>query len=263
MQPVIRVLPQNVTHLHLLPEGMLNYVPFAALLDPQGKFLVERYTLSSAPSASVLALARQRAEEVGGRWRQVVAVGDPNGRLPGTRAEVNSLASLKGLRLTRLIGAEATKRNLEAIAGSADILHLATHGRFVSRSPWNSYLELNGDVLKVGDIERLQLDRPYLVTLSACETALGSGLSSDIPAGEEWVGLNQAFLAAGAPSVLASLWSIDDRASSSFMVDFYRYLLEGKGKAWALAQVQQQYLRDPRFRHPFYWAAFTLTGEPS
>jgi CHAT domain-containing protein/Flp pilus assembly protein TadD len=262
MVPVLNALPRDVQHLHLVPEGMLHYVPFAALLDRQGRFLVERYSLSVAPSASVLAMARQRGQEVGGRWRQVIAVADPTGRLPGTRAEVAAIEALPGIRMTKLVGTQATRANLEAVSASADILHLATHGRFVSRSPWSSYLELSGDPLHVGDIEALGLDRPYLVTLSACETALGGGFTSDVPAGDEWVGLNQAFLAAGAPSVLASLWAIDDRASGRFMADFYRNLLEGRGKAWALAQTQKQYLRNPTLRHPFYWAAFTLTGEP-
>ena len=261
--PVLVGLPAGITHLHIVPEGVLHYVPFAALVDARGKFLVERYTVSVAPSVSVLALARARSEETKGRWRRIVAVADPNGRLPGTRREVEALQAMRAVRVDALVGAQATQANLELLAPDADVLHLATHGTFVSRAPGLSHLELaGGERLDVSEIERLHLDRPYLVTLSACETALGSGTRSDVPPGDEWVGLNQAFLAAGAPSVLASLWAIDDRATGRFMSGFYTHLLDPRGKSWALAQMQRSFIQDRRLRHPFYWAAFTLTGDP-
>ena len=259
MTPALEALPASVTHLNLISEGVLHYLPFAALQDADGRFLIERYTLSVAPSASILKLSRDRNPR---RWRSMLLFANPNGRLPGSQKEVEAIASAgSAMRRHTLIGAEATQANLEQLAGEYDILHFATHGRFVARTPWRSHLELHGeDILSVEEIGRLELDA-YLVTLSACESALSGGLLADVPNGDEWVGLNQAFLAAGTPTVMASLWPIDDLVSSDFMTQFYQALGPG-GKANALATVQRHFIENPRTRHPFYWAPFSLIGDP-
>ena len=257
----IRDRPSGTTHLHLVPTGVLHHVPFAALQDESGRFLVERVTLSSVPSATVLVAARERSRAIGSRWRRVVALGDPTGRLPGARSEVEQIQRMPQIRTDVLVGDRATRANLDALVGEADVLHFATHGRFVGRAPWASHLELSGSTLDVGDIVNLRLDRPYLVTLSACETAVGGGVASDVPAGDEWVSLTHAFLVAGAPSVLATQWAVDDRSSTSLITTFYRNLLHDQGKAGALAQAQRHMIASAH-RHPFYWAAFTLTGDP-
>lgn len=256
--PVLEALPASIEHLHLVPEGVLHYLPFAALQDEGDDFLVERYSLSVTPSASVLEISRSRNP---GLWRTILAVADPEGALPGSREEARAVASIPSVRPHVLIGPEATQEALEKWAGWADIIHIATHGRFVSQAPWSSHLELHGDVLSVAEIGSLQLDA-YLVTLSACETALSGGFTSDIPPGDEWVGLNQAFLAAGTPTVMASLWPIDDKVSSSFMINFYEKLLDAQGKSKALSRVQREALRSAETSHPFYWAAFTVIGDP-
>lgn len=256
-RPVVDALPGWVNHLHLVPEGVLNYLPFAALLGPEGTFLAEEYSLSVVPSAGTLKLSRDRNP---GRWRSMLLFADPAGSLPGSRREVQALMAQSPNRRHAFVGPQATQANLEELAGQYDILHFATHGRFVSRSPWRSHLELHGGVLSVEEIGRLNLDA-YLVTLSACETALSGGLVSDVPSGDEWIGLNQAFLAAGTPTVMASLWPIDDAVSSRFMIDFYD-TLGPTGKAQALAAVQQRFIADEKLRHPFYWAAFTVIGDP-
>jgi len=190
----------------------------------------------------------------------MLLVADPAGRLPGARQEVRAIAARATSRRIVLEGARATQANLEERAPAYDILHLATHGQFVSQAPWRSYLELAVGPFHVDEIGRLRLDA-YLVTLSACETALSGGLLSDIPDGDEWIGLNQAFLAAGTPTVMASLWAIDDEVSSPLMIGFYDRL-GPEGKAHALATMQRRFIQDPATRHPFYWAAFTVIGDP-
>lgn len=98
------------------------------------------------------------------------------------------------------------------------------------------------------------------MTLSACETALGSGYFSEVPAGDDFVGLTQAFLLAGTSSVLATLWEVNDRSTSEFMTGFYRRL-HGEESAVALAAAQRRMLVGAtRFRHPYYWAPFVLVG---
>ncbi len=255
--PVLSLLPDSVRHLHLVPEGVLHYLPFAALLDEEGRFLIERYALSMAPSASILKLSRAHNPR---RWRSMLLLADPERRLPGSRQEVLAIQAESPNRRLALVGDKATKATLEELADSYDILHFATHGRFDSRTPWRSYLELHDEGLSVEEIGQLKLDA-YLVTLSACETALSGGLLDDVPSGDEGVGFNQAFLAAGTPTVMASLWPIDDRVSSDFMIDFYEGLGPA-GKAHALAEVQRRFIRDTGTRHPFYWAPFIIIGDP-
>lgn len=258
LAPVLRRLPPSVHHLHLIPEGTLYYLPFAALLDERERFLVERVSLSVTPSAGLLAAGRAVNP---GRWQSLLVVADPEDRLPGTRHEADALTALPGVTTHSLTGDRATPDSLFHQAAAYDILHIATHGRFVPDAPWSSHLELHGGTLNVADIGRLNL-HAYLVTLSACETALSGGLTADVPSGDEWVGLNQAFLAAGTPSVLSTLWPIDDAASATFMSGFYTALLQTRHKARALARIQRAFLRDPHTRHPFFWAPFTLIGDP-
>src|SRR5690606_23240220 len=118
-----------------------------ALLDNDGRFLVERVQISVAPSASVLALARRANPRT---WTSMLLLGDPDGRLPGSRAEVRSIAAGRNHRLA-LVGAQATKERLARELHSADVVHLATHGRFVQRAPWRSHLEMAGEDLSVAD----------------------------------------------------------------------------------------------------------------
>ncbi|MEX0820680.1 MAG: CHAT domain-containing protein [Rhodothermales bacterium] len=257
IEPVRSVLPAGVRHLNVVPEGSMHYLPFAALMDDRGDYLVERYTVSVAPSASVLKLTRDRNPR---QWSYMLLLGDPDGRLPGAREEALSIASQSPSRRHALIGADASQSMFESVASQYDVVHFATHARFENRAPWRSHLELHDGNLTVSEIGRLSLDA-YLVTLSACETALSSGVVSDVPDGDEWVGFNQAFLAAGTPSVLASLWRIDDASSGALMMEFYDHLTT-RDKAESLAAAQRSALSEAATSHPFYWAAFTIVGDP-
>lgn len=255
-ESVVSKLPSNISHLSIVPEGAMHYLPISALLDENDRFLVESFTISIAPSVSILKLTRDRNP---GRWRSMLLLADPDNRLPGARREVLSIVADSPSRRHALIGSDASQEMFEKVAPNYDVIHIATHGSFNSRAPWDSHLELYGDALTVDEIGKLSLDA-YLVTLSACETALSSGLVADIPNGDEWVGLNQAFLAAGTPTVMASLWPIDDRVSSTFMTQFYKGL-GPEGKAAALSDVQRAFASQTETRHPFYWAAFSVIGD--
>jgi CHAT domain-containing protein len=96
--------------------------------------------------------------------------------------------------------------------------------------------------------------------LSACQTALGAGAQEDVPLGDDWVGLVQAFHTAGAANVMAALWPVDDRATAELMGNFYRALAAGQSESEALASAQREMLRDPNTAHPFFWAGFTMSG---
>jgi CHAT domain-containing protein len=113
--------------------------------------------------------------------------------------------------------------------------------------------------LEVHEVLNLSL-HSRLVVLSACQTGLGSGALGDVPPGDDWVGLVQAFLYAGSAKVLATAWPIVDRATDPLMRGFYRRLQAGVTEDIALAMEQRAAIADPRLRHPRFWGPFMLTG---
>ena len=157
---------------------------------------------------------------------------------------------------TVLVRSEATKARVVQAGARAGILHFATHGELNEKSPLDSALLLapadgNDGHLAVRDLFGLEL-HARLVVLSACETGLGT-----LSRGDELVGLQRAFLYAGTPAVVTTLWKVDDRASYELVRVFYERL----GSAPAVEALRQAQLAAlPTFPHPFQWAAFTLTG---
>jgi len=103
--------------------------------------------------------------------------------------------------------------------------------------------------------------RARLLTLSACETGIGSGGLWSVPPGDDWVGLSTAFLGSGAANVLASLWQVEDLATAELMQGFYRHLAAGEGMAKALASAQRELIANRDTAHPYFWAGFQLVGE--
>jgi CHAT domain-containing protein len=96
--------------------------------------------------------------------------------------------------------------------------------------------------------------------LSACQTAISSGALGDVPSGEDWIGLVQAFLVAGASNVMATFWPVEDRATAQMMSRFYEALSSGQSEAEALASAQRAALRSSATAHPFYWAGPAVFG---
>ena len=169
-----------------------------------------------------------------------------------------------------LVGDGATESRFKELAGDYNILHFATHGYFNKFNPLLSGLELEADeandgLLEVHEILGLKL-QANLVTLGACQTALGSGYLADVPAGDEFVGLTWAFLSAGSKSVLATLWEVDDRSSVQLMQRFYQQLVipnRVEDLAGALATAQRDLRSSHSYQHPYYWAPFVLVGNSS
>ena len=248
----------------IIPHQALHYVPFAALSDGEQSF-GERFALFYLPSAGTLPFIQAKA----GRERTApLILGDPETdnadlpRLVHAAQEAALVAELFGA--APLLGAEASEGVVRARAGGAGVLHLAAHGAFNDAAPLFSRLWLapGGEEdgrLNVHEVYGLDLDRADLVVLSACQTQVG-----ELSAGDEVVGLTRAFLY-GAPTVVASLWSVDDEATGALMARFYEHLLAGKGKAEALQAAQAEVRADPahpEWVHPYYWAAFVLSGDP-
>jgi CHAT domain-containing protein len=186
-------------------------------------------------------------------------------RLRYTQKESQDVSEFFPNQHMLLLGVHATESAFKRLANNYDVIHLATHGYFNKLNPLLSGVALEADGendgrLEVHEILNLRLSAK-LVTLSACDTALGSGYFAEVPAGDDLVGLTRAFLFAGSPTVLASLWEINDLSAVHFMHGFYRQLGQ-TDKASALAKAQRDTrLRGGIYRHPYYWGAFVLVGK--
>ncbi len=259
IDPLIRTeAMRGIRELVIVPDGVLNYVPYAALpLGPQ-RFLGDGFVITYLPAAS--ALIRNPKNE----GRSLLAMAPSDTHLPYAIAEVRGIGQIFGPEAHVVVGTRATKTLFKQIAGEYDFLHLATHGSLNRSAPSLSALQLESDRdndgrLELYEIAGLQL-HARLITLSACETGLGTGYFTETPAGDEFVGLTRAFLGAGAENVLASLWAVNDESTEYLMIRFYRNLLTANGPE-ALAKAQQQLRHDyPQYRRPYYWAPFVLSG---
>ncbi|HEY2855585.1 MAG TPA: CHAT domain-containing protein [Gemmatimonadaceae bacterium] len=260
----------GVSRLIISPHEALTYVPFAALQErTSGKALVERYVLTYLPSAAALPVLRERKAilQQGSRSHApaAIALAPFTTELPATAAEARRFAA----RVPNgqiLLGADATERALRAALASGEIVHVATHAELNLRNPMFSEIRLapgnggrNDDGrLEVHEIFGLRV-RSELVFLSGCETGAGGAWATDFQRGEDYATLSRAFLYAGARNVIATLWPIDDAGAAELADRFYAHR-GATDDAQALAEAQREMMHDPRFRAPYYWAAYQLSG---
>jgi CHAT domain-containing protein len=254
---------EGVRQLLLVPDGVLNYVPFAALPTKSRNLLGDQFTVAYLPSAA--ALVWDAPQSNGGK--ALLAMAPANAHLPNAGGEVRSIGQMFPRTSRVVAGRAATETLFKRVAGNYDYLHLATHSSLNRNAPALSALELEPDSendgrLELHEILSLQL-HAQLVTLSACETGLGKGFFTETPAGDEFVGLTRAFLSVGGHNVLASLWAVNDESTRALMTRFYGHLLKERG-AGALARAQRELRQsDARYQHPYYWAAFVMVGPPN
>lgn len=280
VQPIKGYLnPQRM--VCFIPDEMLYYVPFAALVDPTtDEYLVETYTLFYAPSATLFALS-QDMQQRKKRARPLLIVDNPTiGR--DVRKAYPYLRPLPdvdwsgpgGAPLYRdahvLKSADAGKSAVLAAMPDYEIVHFYTHGILADRQPLLSTLILapdpnpsaqaraNDGRLYTHEIFQLKLERTRLLTLAACETALGA-----LWRGEGVVGLSRAVFYAGVPSLIITQWKVEARPSTQLMTMFYKQLRTHSNIAEALTLAQRTFLRDaegPWDRHPSAWSGFCLMG---
>ncbi len=264
IDPIAQDLPTDANQqVIFLPQNELFLVPFAALPDVQGRYLIERHTLSTAPSIQTLEFTQALAQRPKSQ-KGIVVIGDPKmpefegmtlESLPGARQEAINIAQL--FQTQPLLGEQATKSMVLQQMRSAKILHFATHGlldTIQDNMPGAIALAPSGNdngLLSSSEIFDLTLNAD-LVVLSACDTGRGK------ITGDGVVGLSRSFVAAGASSVLVSLWAVNDGSTNDMMTEFYRQLQQQPDKAKALRQAMLK----TRERHPnpIDWAAFTLIG---
>ena len=258
-QLLIAPLQPYIRHQELIvvSHTYLHFLPFAVLWNEEtGRFLAEDYALSHVPSMGALRLLRQRRNDYRGR---ALVMGHSRDSLPHVVAESQNVAYLLGTQA--FSGPQAQESLVHTMASEADIVHIAAHARFETRNSMFSYLDLApGDGhdgrLELHEIADLDLEGTNLVVLSACDTFLGN-----LQWGDDITGMTRAFLEAGSPTVMTSLWSIDDEASAVLMESFYRHLLSASSPAVALRQAQIEVMSIEKWNSPYYWAAFVLTGD--
>lgn len=311
MAPLAPAL-EGVSDLIVIPSGATLGVPVETFVTEDGGLVGERYAVSYVPSSSLYAwLTDRMASRSSGSGS--LLLGDPPFRGDQIGADAGPLATLPQLPGTRdevlavgevvndphiLLGADASEKELVELAESGDlhdfaVLHLATHAHVDDRVPGRSALVLSqvglpdpieaavsGERVYDGVLTAREIVREWslsadLVTLSACETALGREAG-----GEGYIGLAHAFLQAGARSLLVSLWKVEDGATALLMRRFYEnrtgtYEGERRGNEGAMSKAEalqeaKLWLREftsengeQPYRHPFYWSAFVLIGDRS
>jgi CHAT domain-containing protein len=233
--------------LIIVPHQLLHYLPFHALHDGE-KYLVDTHDIARAPSVSVLKICREKKIQ---RTEQDLVLAVADEMTPYIHEEVQALRALlpKGLFF---VGTEAREDKLRRYGQTAGKLHIAAHGIFRADNPMFSSIKLGDTWLNLFDIFNLQLGAE-LTVLSACETGM-----SAVWEGDELLGLARGFLYAGTPSLLVSLWTVNDRSTAQLMRHFYEALQRGLTKARALQEAVVAVKAD--FPHPYYWAPFILMG---
>ena len=288
----------KATRFIIAPDGILNLLPFEALRDSKGQYLLRSKVVSYVPSGTILDTLR-RAEREPPAPKPLLAVGDVayedkgsvarniptpvslEGRiergiadlsgitlrdLPQTREEIEDIGKIAGSDAVLLLGKDATETTFKKEPlDQFRVLHLAVHGFADTQYPERSALVLGTDaksgddgLLQVREIIRLRL-KAELTTLSACDTGVGK------LQGQEGISnLVEAFLVAGSRSVVASLWSADDISASALMQRFYARLSRGEDTRSALRGAKLDLLTEFGDQvSPFYWAAFIAVGETS
>jgi CHAT domain-containing protein len=245
----IASLLHGARRLIIVPHQMLHYVPFHALYDGKS-YLIDSYAVSYGASASVLRICRSRKPFGGSGKDLILAVSDS--LTPHINDEVDALKQLLP-EANVFTGVEAGEDKLRKYAPTAGKIHIAAHGVFRADNPEFSSIRLGKNWLNLFDLFNIKVGAE-ITTLSACETGM-----SDVLGGDELLGLARGFLRAGTPSLVVSLWMVNDRSTAQLMCAFYKGLHQGLTKAHALRDAVLEVKAE--FPHPYYWAPFILLGK--
>jgi CHAT domain-containing protein len=279
--------------LIIVPHDVLHYLPFHALMGPDGRYLIEKYPIYYLSSASLLQFVQEKRKAGG---EKVLAFGNPDLGDPEKNLEYAELEAeeVKAVypQSAVYVKKEASEEKSKSLSPSYDVLHFATHAQLNEDDPLSSAVLLAKEGKEDGRLEVREIFgmdlKANLVVLSGCDTALGK-----LSTGDELVGLTRAFIYAGTPSVVASLWSVEDSSTAQLMASFYRNL-KTMSKAEALRQAQLELIRgegrsdmltrrgvggigklgetsETQSRsenpisvstsHPYFWAPFILVGD--
>lgn len=236
--------------LVIVPHGPLHRLPFQALFDGK-QYLIDRFAVSYAPSATIQRLCGKRPSNKDG---PAIVMGVPDAAAPLIGDEAVAVAEI--LPNSRLaMGEQATVALLQQEGPQSRLIHIATHGYYRHDSPMFSGIRLADSILSLYDLYRLRLP-VELITLSGCSTGV-----STVAGGDELLGLVRGLIYAGARAALLTLWDVQDRSTLELMTAFYREFVSGENKAVALQKAVLE-VRE-RYAHPYYWGPFCLVGNIS
>ena len=239
----------RTSHIAIVPHGTLHFLPFHAFFDGE-QYLIDRFEISYAPSASVLKYCLEKTE--GPRNRQLL-IGVADEKAPLVEEE---LTKINGLfpQADVLRGPSATRAALIEGSKTASLIHIASHSIFRQDNPMFSSFKLADGYFPAFDLFSLTCPAS-LVTLSGCQSGM-----SEVTGSDDLLGLVRGFLYAGCRSLLVSLWSVNDESTAALMVNFYEEWQRGANKAAALRKAMLSVRR--KHPNPFYWAPFLLVGNP-
>jgi CHAT domain-containing protein/Tfp pilus assembly protein PilF len=283
---------KDAAHLVIIPDGPLWDLPFQTLPNANKRSLLEEHTISYAPSITFLNRltavrasrstsdeaprlfavanpATQTAATNSGPQKVSIATGPPLmgdiwAPLPAAEKQVTELKKLYTDKNSMVLtGTKAREEVFKTKAADFDVVHFATHGVLNDRAPLYSYLLMSQENLAPGEdglLEAWELMQmklhARLAVLAACETARGK-----ISEGEGVIGLSWALFAAGCPSAVVSQWKVDSASNTDLMLEFHRQFRNGATAADALRDASLALAKNPRYRHPFYWAPFVAIGD--
>lgn len=279
-KPLKHLPTRELRKLIIIPDNFLGYLPFEILpsLTSQNDYLIEDFEISYAYAAHLLKkqneITSTRANKIWGGFAPTYEVDNPPlaqisrskenrplRNLPGAQVETRTIGnSFKG---DFFIGSTVSENTFKKYASDYRILHLSMHAEIDDSHPSFSHfvfpaaIRTDEKALTAAELSNLPLNAE-LAVLSACNTGFGT-----IKKGEGIMSLSRAFMYAGVPATIMSLWQVPDAATSKLMTIFYEYLQQGVSKDAALRQAKLDYLANtfsPEQRHPFYWAGFIATG---
>jgi len=299
LHPLLETIPANAPII-VVNHGPLHYLPFAALRLPDGRFLIEEHAVAALPTFGLLAHCREAQARVKGlKGGRLLAIGDATlpgwTPLPHAGTELDEIARVYGESRARVFkGSDATEAAFRRETAQSDVIHIATHGQMNPVEPLASVIWFadpsggsTSGSFSAGDDGKLTVDEVFgmkipggLVVLSACQTGLAAGAGGQAVArGDDLVGFSRAFIFAGAPSVICTLWQVIDESTADTMIAFHRALQTGRGRIGALRDAQTS-IWDREFvlehtvgggdetqkvtvpgRHPYLWAPFVLIGD--
>lgn len=273
VQPVESLIDKEKL-LCIIPNGTLSYLPFASLISASGKYFFEEQLLMTSPSPSVfLSCSENARKKSGAKEEKILSVGNPRfdrgafpefDDLPAAGNEAIEVSSRYNSRLS-LVDEQATATAVKSEIERSEVVHLALHSSIDDEVPLRSKLLLAkakregaSSVLYTYEIYNLKLPKTRLVVLSSCQSG-----AERYYGGEGMTSVARAFIGAGVPLVVASLWPVDSNATEELMVSFHKHRREeGASTVGALRKAQQDMLSSEaeRFRRPYYWAPFVVNG---
>lgn len=262
IEPIHDLLPTDPSEkVIFIPQGQLFSIPFAALQDKNGKYLIEKHTTSIAPSLALLGKARNLyVDKSRNKAKKILIVGNPTmglplPSLPFSETEAQTIAQIYGVK--PLIGDKATKEAVLKDFPESRIVHLATHGIISDNNSRDSVIALAPTPAnKEGKLlaRNIPSNIAELVILSVCRSGKGE-ISTDGVAG-----FSTELILSGTPSQIVSLWSVNDESTSKIMIDFHLGLRQGESKTHALREAMLKSMKSDNHIDPYYWAPFILSG---